>query len=94
MKMVFPILKNKYFISTLVVILYILILHETDIFSLQNKKTKVTELEQQIELKKQDIQELKIALNELEDPRSLEKYAREYHYFKKEDEDIFIFSFE
>lgn len=76
------------------VVLYMLLLHESDIFALQSKKTKVSALQAQIEYKKSEIEHLKIALNELDDPRSLEKYAREYHYYKKEDEDIFIFSFE
>lgn len=94
MKKALPILKNKYLISTLLVVLYILILHETDIFALQNRKQRVHELEAEIELKEKEIEELKLAISDLEDPRMLEKYAREYHYFKKEDEDIFIFSFE
>ena len=41
-----------------------------------------------------EFEELKIKLDELDNIRTLEKYARENHYFKKEDEDIFIFSFE
>jgi hypothetical protein len=51
-------------------------------------------LEEEIDRKKQGIEDLKISINQLEDLRSLEKYARENHYFKKEDEDLFIFSFE
>ena len=94
MKKVFPILKNKYLLSTLIALIYMLLLHETDIFSLQNKKAKVNKLEAEISLRKVQIEDLKIALNELNDPRTLEKYAREHHYFKKKDEDIFIFSFE
>ena len=94
MKKFLRIMRNKYLLSTAIAVGYMLILHETDIFALQNKKSKVTELEQQIEIRKYEIEEMKVAINELDDPRSLEKYAREYHYFKKEDEDIFIFSFE
>jgi cell division protein DivIC len=94
MRKLFPLFKNKYLIAGIAVLFYILILHETDIFSLQNKKARVQDLYQQIELKKVDISELKLAINDLDNPRSLEKYAREYHYFKKDDEDIFIFSFE
>ena len=44
--------------------------------------------------KKEGVEELKIAISELEDIRTLDKYAREEHFFKKKDEDIFIFSFE
>lgn len=94
MKKVFPILKNKYFISTAFVVIYILLLHDTDIFSIQKKRERVNELEVQIEEKKEDINELKVALNDLNDPRTLEKYAREHHYFRKSDEDLFVFSFE
>jgi cell division protein DivIC len=88
------IIRNKYVISSAFVLLYILILHETDIVTLINRNERVSVLEEEIERKKQGIETLKIAIDQLEDVRSLEKYARENHYFKKEDEDLFIFSFE
>jgi cell division protein DivIC len=94
MKEILPVLKNKFFISTVIVVLYIVILHDTDVYALISKNQKVSELKEQIEQKQGDIDDLRIALNDLDDPRSLEKYAREYHYFKKADEDLFIFSFE
>lgn len=94
MKKVIPFLKNKSLLSSLFVVVYILILHDTDIFAIQAKHKRVSELHQQIEVKKNEIVELKVALNEMDDPRTLEKYAREEHYFKKADEDLFIFSFE
>lgn len=75
-------------------LLYILILHETDIVTLIKRNERVSLLEEEIYRKKQGIEELKISINQLEDLRSLEKYARENHYFKKEDEDLFILSFE
>lgn len=75
-------------------LLYILILHETDIVTLIKRNERVSVLEEEIERKKQGIETLKISIDQLEDLRSLEKYARENHYFKKKDEDLFIFSFE
>lgn len=81
-------------LSAAFVLLYILILHETDIVTLINRKERITVLEEEIERKKEGIESLKIAIQELDDIRSLEKYAREEHYFKKADEDLFIFSFE
>ena len=74
--------------------MYILFIHDTDIATLISRKNHVAELESEIERKKKSIEDLKISLNQLDDIRSLEKYAREEHLFKKEDEDIFIFSFE
>jgi len=94
LKKYLPILKNRYFVSTAVVILYILILHDTDIYTLWNRQNKVADLELDIERRKIEIEEVRVNLGELQDIRSVEKYARENHYFKKDDEDLFIFSFE
>tara|TARA_B110000037_G_scaffold188288_1_gene219561 strand:+ start:85201 stop:85485 length:285 start_codon:yes stop_codon:yes gene_type:complete len=88
------IIRNKYILSSAFVLLYILILHETDIVTLIKRNERVSLLEEEIDRKKQGIEDLKISINQLEDLRSLEKYARENHYFKKEDEDLFILSFE
>lgn len=54
---------------------------------------KRAELELQIDQRKKDIEQLKEDLANLDDPRELERYAREYHLFKKADEDLFIYSF-
>jgi predicted RNase H-like nuclease (RuvC/YqgF family) len=58
------------------------------------RNERVQALELEIERKKEGIEELKNSIEQLQDIRSLEKYARENHFFKKEDEDLFIFSFE
>lgn len=94
MRKILPYLKNKYILSSTLVLVYILILHDTDVFTLTTTNDKVAHLEVQIEKIKVDIEELKVSLADLDNPRSLEKYAREHHYFKKDDEDLFIFSFE
>lgn len=86
--------KNKYSIASLFVVLYILILHDADIFTLLKRHERITLLEDEIVRKKNGIKQLKQSIDELENIRSLEKYAREEHYFKKDNEDIFIFSFE
>tara|TARA_R110002050_G_scaffold287863_1_gene439337 strand:+ start:233 stop:442 length:210 start_codon:yes stop_codon:yes gene_type:complete len=69
-------------------------MHDTDIVTLIKRKEKVEALELEITRKKAGIVELKNSIAELEDLRSLEKYAREKHFFKKENEELFIFSFE
>ena len=94
MKKALDTIRNKYILSSVFVVFYILILHETDIATLINRNERVSELEREIKRKKKGIEELKTALNDLDDIRTLEKYARENHYFKKENEDLFIFSFE
>lgn len=94
MKRFIKTIRNKYIFSTLFVVIYILILHETDIVTLIKRNERVAELEREIERKRIGVEEFKIQIAELEDLRTLEKYAREEHFFKKEDEDLFIFSFE
>jgi len=86
------IFRNKYVISSLLMIIYILLLHDTDIVSLNKRKEKVAQLEKEINHKKHQIIELKSALNELEDVKSLETFAREKYFFKKSSEDIFVLS--
>lgn len=71
---------------------YILLLHDTDIVSLNKRKNHVSQLEIEIAHKKDEIKDLKVALDELEDLNSLEKFAREKYYFKKDNEDLFILS--
>ena len=71
---------------------YILLLHDTDLVALNKRKKHVQQLEIEIVQKKKQIVDLKIALNELEDITSLEKFAREKYFFKKDDEDLFILS--
>jgi cell division protein FtsB len=68
-------------------------MHDTDIFALRNRMTKSDELRIEIEDRKRDIEDLKVALNDLDDPRALEKFAREHHLYKKDDEDLFTISF-
>jgi len=89
-----PIFRNRYVLSSLVVLIYILVLHDNDIYTLMKHKSKVSRLETEIQRKKEKIDELKLNIASLQNIRSLEKYARETHFFKKDDEDIFIFSFE
>ena len=94
MQKVWSVIKNRYLLSSIFVLTYVLILHDTDILTLIKRKDKVAKLEMEIERKKVGIEELKHKLEDLENLRSLEKYAREEHLFKKDDEDIFVFSFE
>jgi cell division protein FtsB len=76
----------------MILVFYILLLHETDMASLNKRKQRVKQLSSEIVQKKKEIKELKVSLSELENTKSLEKFAREKYYFKKDDEDIFVLS--
>lgn len=73
---------------------YILFLDDIDIFTIVNQNRKLNRLE---ESKMEVSQKLEITRNTLKKLKyisELESYAREEKLFKKENEDIFILSFE
>ena len=92
MKKLLQYIKNRYILSSLILVVYIILLHDTDVFSLQKRKNKVAKLEQEIVHRHLEIIDLKEDLKALEDRESLEKFARERYYFKKADEDLFVLS--
>ena len=57
--------KNRYVISSLMLVLYILLLHDTDVFSLQKRKDKVANLEKEIVHRRLEIEDLKKADEDL-----------------------------
>jgi hypothetical protein len=73
---------------------YILFLDDVDIFTIINQNRKLSHLEEsKIEISEKLIK-TKTTLKELKYSSNLESYAREEKLFKKDDEDIFIISYE
>lgn len=90
MKKYIKYLKNKYIIVLIGFVFYISFLEEVDIFTLQKRKDRLQELQSEKIRKKEKIKEIKNNLKIFEDKESLEKFAREKYFFKKDDEDIFV----
>jgi len=91
MKNIYPILKNKYFLTSIFFIVWILFFDRNDIFSQLTYRKELKKLEgdkeyyiEQIEQNKRDMKEL------MSDPEHLEKYAREHYRMKKDSEDVFL----
>ncbi|MBK9192007.1 MAG: hypothetical protein IPM77_11105 [Crocinitomicaceae bacterium] len=55
MKKFFTRFRNRYLLSTSVAVLYILVLHNTDIYTLYKRKQRVAELEAEIDRKQNEI---------------------------------------
>jgi len=86
--------RNKYFITSFIFLLYILFLDDLDIFMIVSQNRKLNKLEaHKLEMTKQLI-ETRSELKMLNNTNSLEAYARSKKFFKRDDEDIFVITYE
>lgn len=94
MKRWLPYLKNKFILTGLLFFLYALFLDDMDIFSMYRHTKKLNKLEAaKIDTRKK-LAETNITLQELKTLSGKEKYAREKKFFKKDDEEIFVITYE
>jgi cell division protein FtsB len=94
MKRVPAFVKNKYFITSFVFAIYFLFLDDLDIISIIKQKRKLSKLEAQRDLLAENLKETKNTLKRLKNLNYLEAYARSQKFFKKDDEEIFVITFE
>jgi cell division protein DivIC len=86
--------KNKYFITSFAFLVYFLFLDDLDIITIINQKRKLYKLEEQRDFLASELTETKNTLRKLKSLNYLEAYARSQKFFKKDDEEIFVISFE
>ena len=94
MKNIPSFLKNKYTITGIVFLGYFLFLDDLDIITIINQKRKLSKLEIQRDKLSEDLTSTKNTLKKLNNINSLEAYARSQKFFKRDDEDIFVITFE
>lgn len=87
-------LKNKYSVAVGVFVVYTLFLDDVDIFTIVRQNSKLSALEKQKEQTLHQLTATKETLQKLESTSGLERYAREKKLFKKDDEDVFVISYE
>ena len=86
--------RNKYLLAFTIFMVYNLFLDDIDVFNIINQNRRLAKLradESEITLK---LKETKQTLRELKHGYALEKYAREEKLFKKDNEDIFVITYE
>lgn len=83
-------IKNKYFLTFVFFFVWILFLEDTNVFNLLDYRKQINNYQEAITDYKEEIVFTKNAIEELKDPDSLEKYAREKYIMKKDNEDIYI----
>ncbi len=84
-------LLNKYFLTPFGLLVWLLFFDSNDIISLLKSKAHLSQLKEEKVFYAKKIEESKRALHELSsDKQSLEKFAREKYYMKRENEEIFL----
>ncbi|MFM7667667.1 MAG: hypothetical protein ACKO7D_05700 [Bacteroidota bacterium] len=87
-------IKNKFLITSVIFVLYALLLDDWDIFHLVKLNLKLKELNEQRDATRLKLIQAQTTLKKLQSPTGLEAFAREEKFFKKNDEDIFVISYE
>ena len=85
------VLKNKYFIVGFLFVIWISFLDENNLVSLNQQMNTLEEKQETIDSLENEISQMKDKLERLNnDPKELEKFARENFLMKKENEDIIL----
>lgn len=86
-----PILKNKYALTAVVFLVWILFFDQNKIVTQFQYHQELNKLEDEKEFYQNELVKIQADLNELQsNPKSLEKFAREKYLMKKDDEEIFV----
>ncbi|HEX7365516.1 MAG TPA: septum formation initiator family protein [Pelobium sp.] len=91
MKNLLNLLKNKFFIAGIAFIVWMLFFDRNDLASQYDYRNKVQKLEEEKEFYTTEIEKADTELKELTtNIQSLEKFARERYYMKRENEDVYV----
>ncbi|HSH19902.1 MAG TPA: septum formation initiator family protein [Draconibacterium sp.] len=88
---IFEILRNKWIVTSILFLTWIVFFDENSIVSHQKNKRRLFELKQQEQYYKERIEADKQKLVDLDaGEEKLEKFAREHYFMSKPDEDVFV----
>ncbi|MFK7756419.1 MAG: septum formation initiator family protein [Flavobacteriales bacterium] len=84
-------LKNRYVLTLVVFLSYMLFFNDADVFSVYKSHAEVNKIQEEIDWYRANTKECKERLDKLEQGGfELERLAREKHFLKRENEDVFI----
>jgi len=91
MKKMISLFKNKYFLTVLGLAVWIIFFDKNDIRTQIELRKEVKALEEEKKYYQKEINQITSDLRELNtNPKTLEKFAREKYYMKRDNEDIFV----
>jgi cell division protein DivIC len=86
--------KNKFILASTIFAVYALFLDDSDLFSMISHSNKLRKLEISKKEVLTKLKKTKYTLRQLHYSSEIERYAREEKFFKKDNEDIFVISYE
>jgi|SRR6218665_432147 len=86
--------KNKYILTFTVFLIYNLFLDDVDVFTIISQNNKLSKLNDNKIAMQKELDETKHTLKQLRFDSELERFAREKKYFKRDDEDVFVITYE
>lgn len=90
-KRILPVLKSKYFLTTIALAVWITFFDKNDLVSQRDLTKKLNELKKERDYFQSEIEKSEKDMMELKtNPENLEKFAREKYLMKKDNEDIFV----
>ncbi len=85
------ILKNKYVLTPIVFLLWVCFFNEVDLFFIYRAKADLSDMKKEMEYLKEQNEITREALKDLTtNDATLEKFAREEYFMKKDNEDLFV----
>jgi len=91
MNKIIGVLKNKYIITSVFLIVWVLFFDKNDLRTLMKMKKEVSQLEEEKNYYTREIAKITFELSELTtNTPALEKFAREKYLMKKDNEDLFV----
>jgi cell division protein FtsB len=86
-----PWVKNRYFITCFIFLVYVSFFDKNSIIYQSQQKAQLNELKKSIDFYKEEIEITRKSLHDLStNINTMEGYAREKYLMKKDDEDVFI----
>lgn len=86
--------KNKFILTGTIFVIYALFLDDIDLFSMINHSNKLSKIEAAKLEVSEKLNKTRYTLKQLRYYSEIERYAREEKFFKKDNEDIFVISYE
>ena len=93
MNKIFPLFKNKFVLTSVFFVVYIMFIDDNDVFFIANQQNKLNDLKVRHTKIKSELGKTKHRLNKVDDLDYLEAYARQSKFFKKDNEEVFVITY-